>query len=220
MFWVAVGLVVAVALLLVAEPWVRHRGVQEAADRTAQALGADVELHVVGRPLLWHLARREIPHVTVVAHDLPVLDGQAVLDRLRVELDTVRLAGRGDDMQVTADAGRFRLALSQEQLASMVTLPSYLSRFEISPRGLRLWTWAGVPVDAAVALEVDRLLVQPTHSVLRRLPQPSFSLPLPVWPYGASLEGIVLHEASLDAWGVLDPARLLFPAAPPWRRTA
>lgn len=220
MAWVVVGLVVVGGLLLLAEPIVRNRGVQEAADRTAQALGADVELHVVGRPLLWHLARRELPHVTVVAHALPVLEGQAVLDRLRVELDTVRLRGRGDDMQVTAVAARFRLALSQEQLAAMVTLPSYLSSFEISPRGLRLWTLAGVPVDATVALEVDRLLVQPTHSVLRRLPQPSFSLPLPVWPYGASLDGIALHEGSLDAWGVLDPSHLSFPASPPWRRTA
>lgn len=219
MAWVVVGLVVVGGLLLLAEPWVRERGVQEAADRTAQALGADVELHVVGRPLLWHLARRELPHVTVVAHDLPVLDGQAVLDRLRVELDTVRLRGRGDDMQVTAVAGRFRLALAQDQLAAMVTLPSYLSSFEISPRGLRLWTWAGVPVDATVMLEPDRLLVQPTHSVLRRLPQPSFSLPLPVWPYGASLDGIALHDGSLDAWGVLDPSHLSFPASPPWRRT-
>lgn len=219
MLWVALVVAVVVAALAIAEPLVRERGIQLAADRTAEALGADVELHVVGRPVLWHLARRELPHVTVVAHDLPVLEGQAVLDRLRVELDTVRLRGRGDQMFATAVAGRFRLALGQEQLLAMVSLPGYLSTLEITPRGLRLWTRAGVPIDATVRLETDRLLVEPAHSMLRLLPQPSFWLPLPTWPYGALLEGIVLHEGSLDAWGVLAAEELSFPASPPWRRT-
>lgn len=220
MLWVVVVLVVVAAVLALAEPVVRERGVQAAADRTARALDADVELHVVGRPLLWHLARRELPHVTVVAHDLPILHGRATLDRLRVELDTVRLEGRGEHMHASAAAGRFRLALAEDQLLALVTLPPYLSTLQITRRGLRLWTRAGVSIDATVHLDADRLLVEPSHSVLRRIPQPAFWLPLPTWPYGAALEGIVLHEHSLDAWGVLDPAQLSFPASPPWRRTA
>ncbi len=220
MLWVAVVAAVVAVVLVLAEPLVRERGVQLAADRTAQALGADVELHVVGRPLLWHLARRELPHVTVVAHALPVLEGRAVLDRLWIELDTVRLRGRGGHMRATAVAGRFRLALRQDQLLAMVTLPAYLSTLEVTPRGLRLWTRAGVPIDATVRLDTDRLLVEPAHSMLRLLPQPSFWLPLPTWPYGALLEGIALHEGSLDAWGTLATEELTFPASPPWRRTA
>lgn len=220
MLWVAVVVAVVGVGLLLAEPVVRERGIQLAADRTAAALGADVELHVVGRPVLWHLARRELPHVTVVAHDLPVLDGRAILRQLRVELDTVRLRGRGTSMRASAVAGRFRLTLAQDQLLEMVTLPPYLSTLQVTPQGLRLWTRAGVPVDATVRLETDRLLVEPTHAMLRLLPQPSFWLRLPTWPYGAVLEGIVLHQGALDAWGVLDPRELTFPASPPWRRVA
>jgi hypothetical protein len=218
--WLAVGIVVLAGLLLVAEPWVRHRGVQEAADRIAEALDADVELHVVGRPLLWHLVRRELPHVVVVADALPVHDGRATLDRLRVELDTVRLVGRADDRRVTAEAGRFHLTLTTGELLRMVTLPSYLLGLEVVPTGLRLQTLGGMVVDATVQLDPDSLLVRPASSMLRMLPQPSFRLPLPTWPYGASVEGMTLHLGEVEAWGVLDPTELTFPAVVPWGRVA
>lgn len=218
MLWVAVALVVLLGGAATAEWWARERGVQQAADRIAHALGADVELHVVGRPLAWHLLRRELPQVVVIADGLPVLDGRASLDRLRVELDTVRFHGRRVDPEVTATAGRFHLQLGNDQLLRMVTLPSYLLGFEVVPTGLRLRTVAGLDVDASVRLDADSLLVRPASSMLRLLPQPSFRLPLPTWPYGAAVEGMTLQRGAIEAWGVLDPDELRFPATYPWRR--
>lgn len=214
---VALGLVVVVVVAALAcEHWLRSHGVQRAADRIAMALDADVELQVVGRPLLWHATTRELPGVTVVADDLPVLQGRATLDRLEVELDTVRLDGR--DHQVTAEAGRFHLTLGNDQLLRMVTLPSYLVTFEVVPEGLRLQTLAGVVVDATVRLDRDGLVVRPASSMLRLLPQPVFRLPLPAWPFGARVEGMKLHTGSLEAWGTMAPQELHFPTDVPWRR--
>lgn len=218
MLWVAAAVVLVLAAAAGAEWWARERGVQQAADRIAGTLDADVELHVVGRPLAWHLLRRELPQVVVVADGLPVLDGRASLDRLRVELDTVRFHGRRDDPEVTAASGRFHLTLGNDQLLRMITLPSYLLGFEVVPTGLRLQTVAGIDVDASVRLDADSLLVRPASSMLRLLPQPSFRLPLPSWPYGATVEGMTLHRGTIEAWGAMDPDELRFPAAYPWRR--
>lgn len=218
MLWVAAAVALLVVTAAGIEWWVRERGVQRSADGLAEILDADVELHVVGRPLSLHVARRELPEVVVVADDLPVLDGRATLDRLRVELRTVRLLGRGDDQRVTAEDGRFHLALGNDQLLRMVTLPSYLVSLDVVPSGLRLHTVAGVAVDATVRLDTDSLLVRPASSMLRLLPQPSFRLPLPRWPYGASVEGITLHRGTLEAWGTMDPEELVFPVQVPWRR--
>lgn len=220
MLWVAVPVLLLVvgAVVAGAEWWARERGVQQAADGLAEALQADVEVHVVGRPLAWHLLRREVPHAVVVADVLPVLHGRAHIDRLRVELDRIRFHGRRDDPEVTADAGRFRLTLATDQLLRMITLPSYLVGLEVVPTGLRLQTVAGVGVDASVELDRDSLLVRPASSMLRLLPQPSFRLPLPAWPYGARVEGMTLHHGSIEAWGVLDPEELRFPARYPWQR--
>ena len=220
MVWVAVSVAVALLLALAAgaEWWVRERGVQRSADGLAAVLEADVELHVVGRPLSWQVARRALPEVVVVADHLPVLEGRATLDRLRVELHDVRLWGRGDDQRITASQGRFHLDLGTEQLLRMVTLPPYLVSLDVVPTGLRLHTLAGVAVDATVRLDADSLLVRPTSSMLRLLPQPSFRLPLPRWPYGARVEGIALHRGVLEAWGALDPAELVVPVQVPWRR--
>ena len=217
----AVLLVVVLLAAMVAwgvEWWVRERGVQRSADGLAAVLQADVELHVTGRPLAWHTLRRELPEVVVVADDLPVLDGRATLDRLRVELDGVQLLGRGEDQRVTAQHGRFHLTLGNDQLLRMITLPSYLVSFEVVPSGLRLTTVAGVSVDATVNLDAHSLLVRPASTMLRLLPQPSFRLPLPSWPYGARVEGFTLHRGSLEAWGTLDPGELVFPVRVPWRR--
>lgn len=218
MLWVAVVAVALTVVGVVAEWWLRERGVQEAADRTAAALGADVELHVVGRPLVRHVLRRELPRVVVVADDLPVLGGRATLDRLWIELQTVRLVGWGDDQRVTAAAGRFHLTLGNDQLLRMVTLPSYLTTFDLVPTGLRLQTVAGVVVDATVTLDPESLLVRPANTMLRLLPQPSFRLPLPTWPYGSALEGLTLSRGSLEAWGVMNPDELRFPTRGPWLR--
>ena len=218
MLWVVAAIALLVAAAAGLEWWVRERGVQRSADGLAEILDADVELHVVGRPLSLHVARRELPEVVVVADDLPVLDGRATLDRLRVELRAVRLLGRGDDQRVTAQAGRFHLTLGNDQLLRMVTLPSYLVSLDVVPSGLRLHTVAGVAVDATVQLDTDSLLVRPASSMLRLLPQPSFRLPLPRWPYGASVEGVTLHRGTLEAWGALDPEELVFPVRVPWRR--
>lgn len=213
MVWLAVIGVLAVAVVLT-EAAVRHRLVQLAADRIARALHADVELHVVGRPLLWHLARRHLPRVSVVADDLPVLDGRAHLQLLHVDVDDVRLVDRAEDRKVVAGAGRFDLRLTDEQLLAMVTLPSYLVSLSIVPRGLRLTTLAGVAVDADVRLAGDGLQVRVSPAVLRLLPQPSFWLPLPTWPYGATVTDIELHDGWLRAWGAMDPEQLVFPVAP------
>lgn len=221
MAWLVVVLALAALGVVVGERIVRERGVQVLADRIAEALQADVELHVVGRPLLWHLARRELPHVAVAAADLPVLRGRAQLGHLRVELDRVRLVGplfgRAEDLNITAEAGRFRLTLAGPELLRMVTLPPYLATFDLIPKGVRLQTLAGVAVDATVALEPDSLVVRPSGSVLRLLPQSTIRLPLPRWPYGAVVEGFLLHVGSVEAWGTMDPGRLQFPAVVPWR---
>lgn len=219
MLWLAVIVALVLAALAVgAEWWVRERGVQRAADGLAAAFGADVELHVTGRPLAWHVLRREIPEVVVVTEGLPVLEGRATLDRLRIELRTVRLLGRGPGQRVTADTGAFHLALGDDQLLRMITLPSYLVSFDVVPSGLRLHTMAGVAVDATVRLDPDSLLVRPASSMLRLLPQPSFRLPIPRWPYGATVDGVTLHRGSLEAWGAMDPEELVFPVTVPWRR--
>lgn len=220
--WVAVVLAaVAVALAVAAEWWVRRWGVQRAVDAIARSLEAEAELHVVGRPLAWHLLRRELPAVVVVADELPVLGGRATLARLRVELDTVRLEGPRDDQQITAAAGRFHLDVTGEQLLRMVTLPSYLHSFDVVPTGLRLQTVAGVMVDATVRLEPEGLLVRPAGTMLRLLPQPSFRLPMPQWPYGATVEGITMHRGHVEAWGRMDARHLVFPAHVRWgSRTA
>lgn len=219
MVWLTVlGLLALVAV--VAETVVRHRLVQLAADRTAAALHADVELQVVGRPLLLHLLRRHVPHVVVVADDLPVLEGRARLDRLRVEFDDLRLVDRARKRQVAATSARFDLRLAEDELLEMVTLPSYLGSLSIREDGLRLTTLAGVTVDADVRLEGDGLLVQMSRSVLGILPQPSFWLALPTWPYGASIEDVALHDGWLAAWGSMDPDHLLFPVVPREGRSA
>ena len=219
MLWVVLVCIALLGAVAVGvEWWVREHGVQRSADGLAAIIDADVELHVVGRPLAVHVARRELPEVVVVADGLPVLDGRATLDRLRVELQGVRLLGRGDDQRVTAEEGRFHLTLGNDQLLRMVTLPSYLVSLDVVPSGLRLHTVAGVAVDATVRLDPDSLLVRPASSMLRLLPQPSFRLPLPRWPYGATVEGVTLHRGSLEAWGTLAPDELVFPVRVPWRR--
>ena len=218
MLWVLVVVAILAVCAWGAEWWARERGVQRSADGLAAVLQADVELHVTGHPLAWHALRHQLPEVVVVAEDMPVLDGRATLDRLRVELHTVRLLGQGDDQRVTAETGRFHLTLGNDQLLRMVTLPSYLVSFEVVPSGLRLTTVAGVSVDATVRLDSHSLLVRPASTMLRLLPQPSFQLPLPSWPYGASVEGFTLHRGSLEAWGTLDPEELVFPVRVPWRR--
>ena len=218
MLWVLVVGALLAACAWGAEWWVRERGVQRSADGLAAVLQADVELHVTGRPLAWHALQHELSEVVVVAQDMPVLDGRATLDRLRVDLHTVRLLGKGDDQRVTAGTGRFHLTLGNDQLLRLVTLPSYLVAFEVVPSGLRLTTVAGVSVDATVELDSESLLVRPASTMLRLLPQPSFRLPLPSWPYGARVEGFTLHRGSLEAWGTLDPEELVLPVRVPWRR--
>lgn len=213
MVWLTVlGALVLVVVVL--EAAVRHRLVQLAADRLARALQADVELHVVGRPLLWHLARRRVPRVSLVAEDLPVLQGDARLARLHVDVHDVRLVERGADRRLTAAAGRFDLRVTEDQLLEMVTLPPYLTSLSVVSDGLRLTTVAGVSVDAAVDLVDDGLEVRMSRSVLRLLPQPSFWLPLPTWPYGATLADIALHDGWLRGWGTLDADHLVFPVVP------
>lgn len=217
MLWVAAIVVLLSLGAVVVEHFVRERAVQEAADRIATAIDADVELHVAGRPLAWHLLRRHLPQVVVVATDLPVLEGRARLERLRVELDDVRLVGRGDDRHVVAGAGRFGLSLQGDQLLELVTIPTFLVSFTIIPEGLRLLTLAGVTVDAGVKLAGPALKVRARGSVLRWLPQPTFWLPLPDWPYGAVVERIALHQGWLEAWGTMAPDELVFPVRPPRR---
>lgn len=213
MVWLAALLVLVVATMIV-ETLARHRLVQLGADRIARALHADTELHVVGRPLLWHLARRHLPRVSVVADDLPVLEGRTRLQRLHVDVHDVRLTVRGDDRRVMAAGAHFELSLTDDQLLEMVTLPSYLVSLAIVPRGLRLTTVAGVAVEADVRLAGDGLQVRMSPAVLRLLPQPSFWLPLPTWPYGATITEVTLHDGWLQAWGTMDPDKLVFPLDP------
>jgi hypothetical protein len=209
--WLAAIVVLAAVVLLATEWWVRHRAVQEAADRIATAIEADVELHVVGRPLAWRLLRRHLHQVILVADDLPVLEGRARLRRLRIELDNVRLEGPAEDRRITAAAGRFDLRLDGDQLLPMVTLPPFLMTFSIIPRGLRLMTLAGVTVDASLELAGSALKVRANRGVLRLIPHPTFWLPLPTWPYGAVVDDMLLHDGWLEAWGTLDPDKLVFP---------
>lgn len=208
-----VVVVVVAAAAVAAEWWLRERGVQAAADRLAEALDASVELHVIGRPLLQHVLRRHLPGVRVVTTSLPIVDGRATLDRLQVDLQDLRLVGRGDQRHVVATSGRFTTRLASTELRDLVELPPYLMTFDVHPRGLRLQTLAGVFVDASLRLDGDSLLVRPAGSVLRLLPQPQFRLPLPQLPHGASIEGFDLHVGSVDAWGPLDPDELAFPVA-------
>lgn len=217
MVWFAALVVAVVAMLVATESIVRHRAVQEAADRIAATLEADVELHVEGRPLAWHLVRRHLPRVVVVADGMPVLDGRAHLDRLRVELDDVRLVGPAGAREVVAGAGRFSLRLDGDQLLEMVTLPPFLLTFSITPQGLRLLTLAGVYLDARVELAGPGLKVRASSAVLRWIPQPTFWLKLPTWPYGAVVEDMVLHAGWLEAWGTMGAEQLRFPVKEPAR---
>lgn len=211
MLWLAAIALLAAGALLPTEWWVRHRAVQEAADRIATAIQADVELQVVGRPLTWRLLRRHLHQVILVAEDLPVLEGTARLRRLRIELDDVRLEGPAQDRRITAGAGRFDLRLDGDQLLPMVTLPPFLLTFTIVPRGVRLMTLAGVAVDASLELAGSALKVRANRGVLRLIPHPTFWLPLPTWPYGAVVDDMLLHDGWLEAWGTLDPDTLVFP---------
>lgn len=209
--------VVALAAAVVgAEQWLKHRALQQAADRLAEHLDADVEVHVVGGPLTPHVARRHLPSVMIVIRRLPIADGRAELDELIVHLEDLRLVGTREDPLVTAGAGRFTAHLAGEALARVVPLPSYLTALSVIPNGLRLLTVAGVAVDARVRLEPNSLLVRPTGSVLRLLPQPSFRLPLPRLPYGARAEDVVLRQDAIDVTGTLDADLLTLAVDPRW----
>ncbi len=199
-----------------AEQWLRHRALQQAADRLADHLDADVEVHVVGRPLTPYVVRRHLPSVMVVVRRLPIADGRAELDELVVHLENLRLVGTREDPHVAAGAGRFTAHLTGDALARVVSLPSYLTALRVIPNGLRLLTVAGVAVDARVHLEPTSLLVRPTGSVLRLLPQPSFRLPLPRLPYGARVDDMVLRRDAIDVSGTLDPGALTLAVDPRW----
>lgn len=223
MLWVGLGLLglvaILVALVLAAEPWVRNRGVQEAANRIAEALGAQVELRVTGRPMLLHLARRHLPNAVIVAHDLPVLEGRTTINRLEVDLDDLRLVGRGSHRRLVADAGRFRVLLTNDALRAMVTLPPYLTAFTVMPNGLRLQTAAGLIVDATVRLQRGAVWVRPRAGMFGLIPRPDFRIPIPELPYGATIEDFALHTAALEVWGPLHPDQLRVDASRPWRAT-
>jgi hypothetical protein len=205
----AVAVVVLAALVVATELWLRHRGVQRAADRLADAMGAAVELRVVGRPLLRHMVRRHLPAATIVATDVPLRDGQATLNRLQVDLADLRVTGGpGEEHRLTADAGRFQARLLTAELLALVELPPYLVGMSLRPRGLRLQTIGGVYVDAVVDVDPTSLTIRPVTSVLRLLPQSGFRIPLPALPFGATIEAIELHDGRVEASGTLDHDRL------------
>lgn len=208
--------VALVGLVVAGEHWLRHRALQQAADRLADHLDADVEVHVVGRPLTPYVVRRHLPSVMIVVRRLPIADGRAELDELVVQLEDLRLVGTREDPYVAAGAGTFTAHLAGDALTRVVSLPSYLSALSVVPNGLRLLTVAGVAVDARVKLEPTSLLVRPTGSVLRLLPQPSFRLPLPRLPYGARVDDIVLRRDTIDVTGTLDPGHLALAVDPRW----
>lgn len=199
------------------ERWARTRGLALARRQLADQLGVDaVALDAPERPLLLALLRGT--RVEVQADDVPVGDG-AMLRGLEATIHDVRADVRG--RAVTTGLGTFEARIEERELGALVRLPGVVSRLELGPTGLRVWTVLGIAVEADVLVhdgalrvipdpaQVATLLQLPGVSAFRRAVEGAgLRLELPPLPFGAIVETLTFRTGEVVATGRLTPQRL------------
>lgn len=201
-----------------AERWARTRGLDRIRRRVAAELGTDrVRLAVPARPLLPALLRAGGTVVEVHAEDVPVGDG-AMLRSLAATIPHVRadVGARA----LTTGLGSFTATVDERELAALVRLPGIVSRLEIAPDGLRVWTVLGLGVDADVLVHDGALRVIPDPAQLAPLLQlpgvgafrraiegAGLRLELPALPFDATVEALSFRVGQAVATGHLPAQR-------------
>lgn len=208
--------VVIVGVALAAERYARGPALARAAARLTEELGTarPVTLVVPERPLLPALLRGRAS-ARVSASGVPVGDhGQ--LDRLDAEVATLALSVRRRTLQ--ASEARFAARIEERELAAVIELPSVVSRLELRPEGLRVWTVLGIPLDAEVLVTGEGLRVVPDPAQLAAVAQlPGLSavrravdglglrLPFPPLPLGAFVETVTFETGVAHVTGRVPP---------------
>jgi hypothetical protein len=214
---VPVLIVLAAVAAIVGERWAQTRGLALARRQVADRLGTDaVTIDAPQRPLLTALLRGT--RVEVRADDVPIGDG-AMLRSLEASLHDVRADVR--DRAVITGLGTFAARIEERELGALVRLPGVVSRLELGPTGLRVWTVLGVAVDADVLVHDGALRVIPDPvqvAALLRLPGVAafrrtvegagLRLELPPLPFGAIVEALDFRTGEVVATGRLTPQRL------------
>ncbi|WP_052667354.1 hypothetical protein [Nitriliruptor alkaliphilus] len=209
--------VIAAALATLGERWAQTRGLALARRRLADQLGTDaVTLDAPDRPLLIALLRGT--RVDLRADDLPVGDG-AMLRSLEATIHDVRAEVRG--RVVTTGLGTFVARIEERELGALVRLPGVVSRLELGPTGLRVWTVLGIAVEADVLVhdgalrvipdpgQVATLLQLPGVGAFRRAVEGAgLRLELPPLPFDAIVETLTFRTGEVLATGRLAPQRL------------
>lgn len=213
---VVVLVLCGVAAGVLAERWVRARGVAAAERRLGDELGTRaLALTVDRRPLLPSLLRRPGVPVELRASDVRVGD-DGLLRELHTSVADVHIDVRR--RVLTTGPGTFVATIEERELASLVRLPSVVSRLELHGEGLRVWTVLGIGVDAEVLVldgalrvvpdpvQIAPILRLPGVGAFRRMIEGAgLRLELPPLPFGAIVEELSFTTGAVVATGRLAP---------------
>lgn len=225
---VVVVVAVLVALLaasaVLAEAWLRTRGLDRLRRSVAAALGTRPRLVSVEvdapRILPLVVARRET-QVRLRADEVPMHIGDARLRHLEVTLHGARIVGWRGSLRLIIDGGRFVAELDERELPALLPLRGVVTRTEVREDGLRLWTVAAVPVDADVIVAGESLVIHPDpaqlsqllelpglRAVRRFVPEARLRVPLPELPLEASIREVGFQAGSVEIRGMVPPQEL------------
>lgn len=205
----AIGLVVALALVLVAgEALVVGRAESRIASAVADQLAVDVEVDITSRPAAVGVLVGRIDAVSLTATDVP-LDGQPViLDTLEVDASGITFDGD----EVTDGAATFRAVLAEDQVraAVPVLLAGLLVVTDdalVLDAGLLRVPLALSVVDDALRVQPDGALAEAAGALLGDLDGLVDPIPLHS-PDGVVVTGVVVEPEGLVFTGTLDPVVL------------
>ncbi len=211
MTWLVALLAVA-ALLVVAEVLVHRVAHDRVAQLLTEAFGAPTEVVAPDRPVLPHLLRRRLPRARIIARAVPVRGGEAVIDRLAIDLVDVRLPIRLPGVRpvpLRAAEGRFEARLTADQLTELADLPKPIKALQFSGGSIEVRTLGGVTVSTRVQARSGALVIWPDRSIVAALAGVDITIPLNDLPAGAVVEDIIVSGRYLVAEGSLDGERLL-----------
>ena len=175
--------------------------------------GTVVAIDITGSPVTWHLLRRRVPAITVVARNVPVGDGDASIHELQVDLTDVTLprgrTGTARHRPLTARQGRFRAVLDQDDLVRLADLPRVVRSLRLTAEGtVEITTVAGVRMTATLDTRDGAIVVRPDGGLLGALEGVQLTIPLPDLPAGAVVAWVEVRGRVLVAGGPVDGDKL------------
>lgn len=200
-----VGIVLAIVVvgLVAADRALAGAAEGRAAERAEEVLGAPADVQLTGWPVGWRLVAGRPVDVVLSARDVPLPDGDGVLDVLEVELDGVR-AGLGmldePSSPLRAEQGRFVAELGDDAVQQRLGVVGRIPLVDVELRSgvVRLNVARFPAIDATAEIDDGQVLFRPTAPIAGFV---EVELRLEELPFGFVVDDVTVRPGTLRLSG-------------------